>query len=143
MNLLRALLEMILPPVVAAPSSLRNSPGGLAWIKAHEGCGTEELIGHVVKTELADPDGFWLVTPEQPFKATKHLTMANGRTADVGAIVRINRIHDDSLEPIRRIRDSECTEELEFQPTLPYGREIPNVNGTKAIRGKVLWSMDL
>jgi hypothetical protein len=99
---------------------LRNKPGGMAWVCAREKGGVETLYGQVVKTISADERGQWLMEPKLVFVTTCPVRfVSTGNHYPAGTTIYLERLHDDSLEPIREVGDGERDESQAWLPPVP------------------------
>jgi hypothetical protein len=123
MNLWQKLKDRFAPakPQAPDPPTLRNRPGGLAWINSSIDCGEGSiaLVNRIVRTTALLPDGMWVIEPEQPYVLTKHARFNDGEVFEAGRAVRSIAIKDECLTPMPGITDDETTEEQGFQPPVP------------------------
>lgn len=101
-------------------SSLRNKPGGMAYIR-----GIEEIEGRVVTTMKVTHGNFWVIDPPQKYVVQRAMIVGRGGVvAFRGDIVESLAIADSCLIPIPEIGDDERTQEQEFQPKVPEGGRV-------------------
>ena len=125
MNLINRIRDFFGRPKYAPrPSSLRNKPMGMAYLRmGNRGDGSEQMNNRVVRTLHEDGSGFWHVDPPQTFTAAIFFPTENGHIAP-GSPVHVKAIHDGCLIPIPEIGDDERTQEKEFQPKVPEGGRV-------------------
>ena len=112
------------PKYAPRPSTLRNKPMGMAYLRMRNyGDGAEQMNNRVVCTLREDGTGFWKVDPPQSFIAGIFFPTETGYVAP-GSPVHVKSIHDSCLIPIPEIGDDERTQEQEFQPKVPEGGRV-------------------
>jgi hypothetical protein len=80
--------------------SLRNKPGGMAWVQSdglHSGA--ERLRNAAVKTLSVRENGMWRIEPPLGYIATHPQRFADGTLYAPGDVIVIGAIHDSALEP--------------------------------------------
>lgn len=103
-----------------APPTLRNKPGGMAWIKHYDAFGQRALAGRVVTTVRLTEKGFWLIEPPQSFVVTENVKiMDTGQIFLKGDNPTVVAIVDDLLEPIRDVGEGERDESAAWLPPVP------------------------
>jgi hypothetical protein len=104
-----------------APPRLRNRPDGMAWIKGiGTDFGADALNGRAVKTVTLNEAGAWVLDPPQVFHFTRDaVDRMTGEVYPKGQGMKVLGLEDEFLEPWRDVGDGDCTEELDFQPTVP------------------------
>jgi hypothetical protein len=108
------------PPPPPAGLTLRNKPGGMAWIR-----GIEELRGRIVTTVSADARGFWVIDPPQRFTVSNFAVTLHGQVVPPGTPAVSVSIVDHCLEPIREVGEGERDESLAWLPPVPTVRKEP------------------
>lgn len=104
-------------------STLRNKPGGLAWIKDRgELHGT---YGRIVTTVCLSRPGHWLIDPPQEAVARTFLRTTEGRPVLPGDRVLVTAVADAYLEPIRDVGDGEKDESARWLPPVPTDAKAP------------------
>lgn len=85
-------------------SSLRNRPGGVAYINNRivgmPGSGIEMLVGCYVVTRRVVHGDFWEIEPPQKMLALKNYRDATGRLCYAGDVGLVVNIGDYALTPI-------------------------------------------
>jgi hypothetical protein len=85
-------------------STLRNKPGGMAWINSaiDDGCGSAQLLNRVVRTVRLKPSGMWEIEPIQSYRATRpvRFTSVSDRVYLTGDLIHVDGIADIGLTPI-------------------------------------------
>lgn len=81
------------------PSTLRNKPGGLAWISNRDSASLE-LRGRIVTTVRCDERAFWMVDPPQSFVLSDYAVNIYGQIVAPGTLVNLVTISDECLIPI-------------------------------------------
>lgn len=124
MNFIRRLFGVRLPapeapaqPTRTAPT-LRNRPGGLAWIVAKDIRAAAALHGRIVRTTAIGTEGHWLLDPPQEFVALADLTY-RGRKYPAGTEVWVTGARDERLIPIANPGDEEQDESRAWLPPVP------------------------
>ena len=117
MNVWKKLKDHFSKPAPPAGPTMRNRPGGLAWVK-----GIPELDGRVVTTVRIHSSDFWTIDPPQVYTSQYHRTGINGVKASPGDTVTTIGIVDRCLEPIRDIGDHERDESAAWLPPVPAPR---------------------
>lgn len=85
-------------PSDSGPRTLRNKPGGMAWVRGI----TElpELNGRYVTTVRIANDARWAIEPQQPVVCPAGLRTTEGKVTKAGDEGIVTAIADDCLEPI-------------------------------------------
>lgn len=87
----------------SASPTLRNKPGGMAWINANvdEGEGSVALVNRIVRTVHAQAGGFWRIDPPQVYTITRsaYNAVSSLRVRPGDSVLSI-AIHDECLTPI-------------------------------------------
>jgi len=118
MNLRAALMRLIRRDA-PAPSTLRNKPDGMAFIRiSNVKDGSDAMDGRIVQTKRVNA-GFWLIEPPQTFVARDYCVADDGRVGTPGTIVTCTEIHDDLLEPLKDTGLSEEEVRDLYSPTSP------------------------
>lgn len=132
MGLIDRLREVFRREAPPTGPTLRNKPGGMAWVKAfgHEH-GADAMSGSAVRTVAMAQGAFWIVDPPLHYVVGPMAVecVASGVTAMPGQIVRVIAIADECLEPWREVGDDERDESPQWLPEVPSG--LPTIADTR------------
>lgn len=108
-------------PVPPAGPTLRNKPGGMAWINGviDSGDGARVLVNRVVVTKRLINGDMWEIDPPQRYVATTFTRFSNGVLVHAGDTVTAIGMRDMCLTPIREVGDGERDESLAWLPPVP------------------------
>lgn len=121
MSIFTAMRDFLRRRLAPPPSTLRNKPGGMAWIKPYgHDFGAHVLAGHVVRTMYVTDGNKWEIDPPQPYTITADCTYS-GVPLRAGMSVLAIAIADELLEPIRNPGIVEQDESLRYLPPVPAG----------------------
>lgn len=119
---LRSILGNLFGRSAGSPSStLRNKPGGLAWIRGLDEAGS--LNGQIVTTVRIATGVLWEIDPPLPLQLTYRLMDVRGRIAEPGDTTFVISIHDSCLVPLKNPGEGARSEERCFQPPVTHTKE--------------------
>jgi hypothetical protein len=101
-------------------TTLKNRPGGMAWVQSDRlHSGAERLLNSAVKTVSVDEHGMWRIEPVLGYVATAAQRFPDGSTYIAGDLVLITGMHDSALEPWKEsgVTTEEVTSLYAPQPT--------------------------
>ncbi len=109
------------------PPTLRNKPGGMAWIKPFgQDMGAGVLAGRVVKTVRLNEHGSWDIEPAQTIICTAWVYFPHIDCYGFpGAQVTYEGLNDEILEPIGNPGYTEKDESLRYLPPVPTSTKVP------------------
>lgn len=119
MSLFNRIRDAFRKPEPPAAPTLRNRPGGMAWIRRFDpDTGAGAMAGRVVKTLRVRENGLWEISPQQPWVAAVPL-LYEGRILPAGTRYTTVALADELLEPIPEVSDDAKDESLAWLPPVP------------------------
>jgi hypothetical protein len=119
MSLFRKIRDTFRKPDMPSAPTIRNKPGGLAWInsKVDMSDGAGALVNRIVRTVRLRHSDMWEIDPPQEYTITcPILHAASGRRFEPGDRAIAMGIRDECLTPIRDIGDDERDESHNWLP---------------------------
>lgn len=112
----------------AAPPTLRNKPGGMAWIKPFgQDMGAGVLAGRIVQTVRLNETGALEIKPAQQVRCTSPTYFAAQKIYAIpGDRINFVGLNDDVLEPIGNPGHTEQDESLRYLPPVPTSTKVPS-----------------
>lgn len=98
---MKRLIDFFRKPQAPSAPTLRNKPGGMAWIKSfgHE-YGADAMAGRAVKTVCLNEFGSWRIEPAQEYVLTAYAHfMPQGLHGRPGDVMVCAGLGDEYLEP--------------------------------------------
>jgi hypothetical protein len=102
--------------------TLRNKPGGMAWIKPYgREYGAIAIAGQAVRTVRLIGSDMWEIDPQPSYRIGPMgvESVQSGVIGRPGDTAHVTGLSDDLLEPWKDIGDDERDESLSYLPPVP------------------------
>jgi hypothetical protein len=116
MSLIDRIRGFFVKPVPYTPPTLRNKPGGLAYVKGN--INLPQLNGRIVKTVRLESGDLWLIDPVQVVaNMPAGVRFSDGKTSRGGERGDVTAIADHCLQPLSDPGDEAVDETLLWLPS--------------------------